>query len=54
MYTISAQRICKTYFESKRALCVGLEKHFKIAISCNQTLQATIEFVKFSDYLPLN
>ena len=30
------------------------EKHLKFAISCNQTLQTTFEFVKFSDYLPSN
>ena len=33
---------------------MDLEKHFTFAISGNQTLQSTFEFVKFSDYLPLN
>ena len=36
------------------SLCVDLEKHFKFVIFCNQTFQATFEFVIFSDYLLVN
>ena len=54
MYTVSARAHMLNLLDKVKVIVCGPEKHFKFATSCNQTLQETFEFVKFSDYLPLN